>query len=160
MQPSSGIILPRTPPPCLLLAAPSPLAAKAAAAPRAKLARRTPTFTGVLSHEQLEANVQQARSSKRYSNSMTPMAQLLAPKVLRFVQTRLAHSGGARSLTERTVREQFGNVPDISKALRLLVGERKLRREGRGGKADPFAYRLLEEEGEEAEEEEGAGGGQ
>lgn len=37
-------------------------------------------------------------------------------------------------------RQEFGNNPDTSKALRCLVTEGELQREGRGGRKDPFSY--------------------
>jgi hypothetical protein len=38
-------------------------------------------------------------------------------------------------------RTTFGNTPDTSKALRLLVGsDKKVQRTGRGGRIDPFQY--------------------
>uniref|UniRef100_A0A1D2A8D5 Uncharacterized protein n=1 Tax=Auxenochlorella protothecoides TaxID=3075 RepID=A0A1D2A8D5_AUXPR len=39
-------------------------------------------------------------------------------------------------------RQEFGNNPDTSKALRCLVTEGELQREGRGGRKDPFSYTL------------------
>ena len=37
----------------------------------------------------------------------------------------------------------FGNNPDISKALRLLVAEKNVKRVGKGGRVDPFAYQVM-----------------
>ena len=39
-------------------------------------------------------------------------------------------------------RRDFGNTPDTSKALRLLVTSKKVLRKGRGGRHDPFLYQL------------------
>lgn len=39
-------------------------------------------------------------------------------------------------------RRDFGNNPDISKALRLLVAEKNVMRAGKGGRADPFTYQV------------------
>ncbi len=39
-------------------------------------------------------------------------------------------------------RKQFGNNPDISKALRLLVSEKKVKRAGKGGRINPFTYKV------------------
>jgi hypothetical protein len=43
---------------------------------------------------------------------------------------------------ERIVRQEFGNNPDTSKALRFLVSEKKIVRKGAGGRRDPFNYIL------------------
>jgi hypothetical protein len=43
---------------------------------------------------------------------------------------------------ERIVRQEFGNNPDTSKALRFLVSEKKIVRKGAGGRRDPFNYVL------------------
>ena len=40
-------------------------------------------------------------------------------------------------------RRDFGNNPDISKALRLLVSEKRVKRVGKGGRADPFTYQVI-----------------
>jgi len=39
-------------------------------------------------------------------------------------------------------RKEFGNNPDISKALRLLVSEKHVKRAGKGGRIDPFTYKV------------------
>lgn len=39
-------------------------------------------------------------------------------------------------------RRDFGNNPDISKALRLLVSEKNVKRVGKGGRVDPFTYQV------------------
>ena len=39
-------------------------------------------------------------------------------------------------------RRDFGNSPDTSKALRLLVACRKASRKGRGGRCEPFHYEI------------------
>jgi hypothetical protein len=39
-------------------------------------------------------------------------------------------------------RKEFGNNPDISKALRLLVSEKNVKRAGKGGRIDPFTYKV------------------
>lgn len=43
---------------------------------------------------------------------------------------------------ERIIRQEFGNNPDTSKALRFLVSEKKIVRKGAGGRRDPFNYVL------------------
>ena len=39
-------------------------------------------------------------------------------------------------------RKDFGNTPDTSKALRLLVSAHKVKRLGIGGRSDPFEYQV------------------
>ena len=43
---------------------------------------------------------------------------------------------------ERVIRQEFGNNPDTSKALRFLVSEKRIVRKGMGGRRDPFNYVL------------------
>lgn len=45
--------------------------------------------------------------------------------------------------SERRIRETFGDNPDTSKALRMLVKQHRVKRFGTGGKADPFVYMAL-----------------
>jgi len=45
--------------------------------------------------------------------------------------------------SERSIRNAFGNNPDTSKALRMLVKEHKVKRFGSGGRSDPFVYMAL-----------------
>jgi len=47
---------------------------------------------------------------------------------------------GARGVPERVIRVEYGNNPDTSKALRYLVTENRISREGVGGRKDPFSY--------------------
>lgn len=47
---------------------------------------------------------------------------------------------GARGVPERIIRVEYGNNPDTSKALRYLVTENRINREGMGGRKDPFSY--------------------
>lgn len=47
---------------------------------------------------------------------------------------------GARGVPERVIRVEYGNNPDTSKALRYLVTENRINREGIGGRKDPFSY--------------------
>ena len=53
---------------------------------------------------------------------------------------------GARGVPERVIRQEFGNNPDTSKALRYLVTEDRINREGRGGRRDPFSYTIRTDE--------------
>lgn len=46
--------------------------------------------------------------------------------------------------TEQAVRKAFGDTPEVSKALRLLVSKGQLRRLGHGGRRDPFRYQPQE----------------
>lgn len=43
---------------------------------------------------------------------------------------------------ERVIRQEYGNNPDTSKALRFLVAEKKIVRGGQGGRRDPFSYKM------------------
>lgn len=43
--------------------------------------------------------------------------------------------------TETAIRKAFGDTPEVSKALRLLVSKNHLLRCGQGGRRDPFRYR-------------------
>ena len=45
-------------------------------------------------------------------------------------------------MAEWLCRKEFGNTPDISKALRLLVTEKNVKRAGKGGRAEPFMYQV------------------
>ena len=45
--------------------------------------------------------------------------------------------------SEKRIRETFGDNPDTSKALRMLVKQHRVKRFGSGGKADPFVYMAL-----------------
>lgn len=58
--------------------------------------------------------------------------------VRRHEQTYL--DSGLQGVPERVLRQEFGNNPDTSKALRCLVSEGELQRRGRGGRKDPFSY--------------------
>lgn len=51
-------------------------------------------------------------------------------------------SQGGAGVPERIIREAFGNNPDTSKALRMLVVQDKIVRTGAGGRKEPFAYHL------------------
>ncbi len=92
------------------------------------------TFTGVPSLDQRAQTFQQ-----RNSNNNTSKAQDIAPKILKIVRTKVSQPGRTYA-TEREIRNAFGNMPDVSKALRMLVVQKTLCRIGRGGKADPFRY--------------------
>lgn len=52
---------------------------------------------------------------------------------------------GGQWITERRIRQDLGDSPDTSKALRHLVKERMLIRKGKGGRIDPFMYRSCQE---------------
>ena len=49
---------------------------------------------------------------------------------------------GAKGVPERVIREEYGNNPDTSKALRYLVSENRINKEGAGGRRDPFSYTI------------------
>ena len=54
----------------------------------------------------------------------------------------LAVGGMHQSVVCLLCRKEFGNNPDISKALRLLVSEKNVKRAGKGGRVDPFTYKV------------------
>lgn len=43
---------------------------------------------------------------------------------------------------EREIRKEYGNNPDTSKALRILIHEGKIVRHGMGGRREPYSYTL------------------
>ncbi|KAI8112294.1 hypothetical protein M9434_003617 [Picochlorum sp. BPE23] len=51
-------------------------------------------------------------------------------------------SKGAKGVPERSIRLEFGNNPDTSKALRFLVTGDRINRLGLGGRKDPFSYTI------------------
>jgi len=53
-----------------------------------------------------------------------------------------AAGGMHQSVVCLRCRKEFGNNPDISKALRLLVSEKNVKRAGKGGRIDPFTYKV------------------
>ncbi|XP_024535636.1 uncharacterized protein LOC112348998 [Selaginella moellendorffii] len=50
---------------------------------------------------------------------------------------------GNATLTEKVIREALGNNPDTSKALRLLLKRKMIKRVGYGGRSCPFHYQSL-----------------
>ncbi|KAI3436096.1 hypothetical protein D9Q98_002154 [Chlorella vulgaris] len=58
------------------------------------------------------------------------------------VKVKAAHRlhGKGPDVREGEIRQQFGNNPDVSKALRLLADQGKLVRNGLGGRQTPFTY--------------------
>ncbi|KAH9315103.1 hypothetical protein KI387_023730 [Taxus chinensis] len=45
--------------------------------------------------------------------------------------------------SEKRIRQMFGDNPDTSKALRMLVKKHRVKRFGSGGRSDPFVYMAL-----------------
>ena len=63
--------------------------------------------------------------------------------ILQYVETHQPEYKGKTpfgGVPERVLRENFGNNPDTSKALRFLVTEKRIVRKGVGGRKDPFHY--------------------
>uniref|UniRef100_A0A1D2A2Z9 Uncharacterized protein n=1 Tax=Auxenochlorella protothecoides TaxID=3075 RepID=A0A1D2A2Z9_AUXPR len=83
-----------------------------------------------------------ARCPKTYS--LSSRVGQAALSILEYVTIHEVsyRSAGMRGVPERVLRQEFGNNPDTSKALRCLVTEGELQREGRGGRKDPFSYTL------------------
>jgi len=65
--------------------------------------------------------------------------------ILEYIEAHQSEYVGT-GVPERILRQEFGNNPDTSKALRFLVSERKIIRAGLGGRRDPFSYTMAEEE--------------
>lgn len=90
------------------------------------------------------------RRSKGYSmNSRVGRAMV---SILAFIEENQPRFKAAAALPgskatsegvpERIIRTEFGNNPDTSKALRFLVTEHKIVRNGQGGRRDPFSYTI------------------
>jgi len=45
--------------------------------------------------------------------------------------------------SERSIRDAFGDSPDTSKSLRMLLKQHRVKRFGSGGRSDPFVYMAL-----------------
>lgn len=72
---------------------------------------------------------------KKAGNKVSsPMSRVnrFADSILEFV--------GEKSVPEKVIRGALGNNPDISKAIRLLLSEKKLKRLGDGGKGCAYVY--------------------
>ncbi|XP_031475610.2 uncharacterized protein LOC116247576 [Nymphaea colorata] len=65
-----------------------------------------------------------------------------AKAILDFLSTASSAS------SEFHIRGVFGNSPDTSKALRILLRTEKIRRSGVGGRADPFLYTVAGSRGD------------
>ncbi|KAH7387181.1 hypothetical protein KP509_16G009700 [Ceratopteris richardii] len=77
------------------------------------------------------------RSKKTKALGRQTRVQRCAKQVLDFV--------GKDTIREKLIRQALGNNPDTSKALRLLLDQRKLGRIGGGGRRDPYKYKLSPE---------------
>ncbi|KAL3137140.1 hypothetical protein ABBQ32_006710 [Trebouxia sp. C0010 RCD-2024] len=66
--------------------------------------------------------------------------QRFGASILHYLHDKL--KAGKKETLESVIRRDFGNNPDISKALRMLVAEKNVMRVGKGGRADPFTYQL------------------
>jgi hypothetical protein len=82
------------------------------------------------------------KRSRNYSeNSRVGRAvQNIYKYIIQHQSTYLAN--GAKGVPERVIREEYGNNPDTSKALRYLVAENRINKEGAGGRRDPFSYTI------------------
>jgi len=78
------------------------------------------------------ANVSNGR--RKAGNKMSQLSRVnrFADSILQFM--------GERSVPEKLIRGALGNNPDISKAIRLLLSEKKLKRLGDGGKGCAYVY--------------------
>ncbi|KAA6427280.1 MAG: hypothetical protein FRX49_03037 [Trebouxia sp. A1-2] len=77
--------------------------------------------------------------------------QRFAATILQYIRDNL--KAGKTETFESVIRKEFGNNPDISKALRLLVSEKNVKRAGKGGRIDPFTYKLAPKARNPAEED-------
>ena len=83
------------------------------------------------------------RKMKGYSeNSRVGRAMVSILEYVRVHQPEYREVTAAGGVPERIIRQEFGNNPDTSKALRFLVSEKKIVRKGLGGRKDPFNYIL------------------
>ncbi|DBA92787.1 TPA: hypothetical protein ACH3X1_002979 [Trebouxia sp. C0004] len=78
--------------------------------------------------------------------------QRFAASIIQYIRDNL--KAGKIETFESVIRKEFGNNPDISKALRLLVSEKNVKRAGKGGRIDPFTYKLAAKARNSAEEDE------
>lgn len=92
----------------------------------------------------LESTVfQKQKQTKGYSMNSRVGRAMMA--ILEYIEAHQSEYVG-KGVPERVLRQEFGNNPDTSKALRFLVSERKIIRAGLGGRRDPFSYTMAEEE--------------
>lgn len=68
--------------------------------------------------------------------------------ILEYIEVHQSEYVG-KGVPERILRQEFGNNPDTSKALRFLVSEKKIIRAGLGGRRDPFSYTMADPVAEE-----------
>lgn len=52
----------------------------------------------------------------------------------------MSHMQDGKTMLESEIRKKWGNTPDVSKALRILVSLGYLQRTGSGGRQAPFQY--------------------
>lgn len=78
------------------------------------------------------ANVSNGRKKAGNKTSQMSRVNRFAESILQFV--------GERSVPEKLIRGALGNNPDISKAIRLLLSEKRLKRLGDGGKGCAYVY--------------------
>ncbi|GAQ80399.1 hypothetical protein KFL_000530260 [Klebsormidium nitens] len=62
-------------------------------------------------------------------------------RIQKFARYILNYIGRERT-PESVIRKEMGNTPDTSKALRMLVSDKKVNRRGTGGRPDPFIYKI------------------
>ncbi|KAJ7557750.1 hypothetical protein O6H91_04G007800 [Diphasiastrum complanatum] len=58
---------------------------------------------------------------------------------------------GEDTIAEKLIRAALGNSPDTSKALRLLLTQKRVLRYGNGGRGSPFMYSVTSEGRKELE---------
>eukprot|EP01018_Ginkgo_biloba_P013850 Gb_04937 [translate_table: standard] len=83
--------------------------------------------------EEKNEPVEEKVKPKKNSESVGKRIQLRCTAIQKFLLDQTTGS-------EKCIRQTFGNNPDTSKALRMLVKQHRVKRFGTGGKADPFVY--------------------
>ena len=85
------------------------------------------------------------KKSKGYSRNSRVGRAMEA--ILEYISEHQSHyqKTNGSGVPERVIRQEFGNNPDTSKALRFLVTEHRIVRSGAGGRRDPYSYMIAEE---------------
>ncbi|GLJ48257.1 hypothetical protein SUGI_1018800 [Cryptomeria japonica] len=107
--------------------------------------------TGIASSSRISSTSRQNNLSSRQKKPHLKRKENNCRKAIPFKTTRLELRCIAirKFLVDQTfssetrIRANFGNTPDTSKALRLLVKQNLVKRFGAGGRPDPFVYMAI-----------------
>ncbi|KAK9817824.1 hypothetical protein WJX72_002732 [[Myrmecia] bisecta] len=88
----------------------------------------------------VKASVTAAGKAAKAGPQQETRIQRFGRNILERLLSRLEE--GHQTHVESLIRREFGDTPDVSKSLRLLVTEKRLLRLGKGGRADPFLYKV------------------